>query len=120
VTSVLLCVGCSFDLGVVIASDERTHPFVGIYIIIIRALDRCYHYTVRIGVEICNRAALCEGINGHQPPKPSKFRLLEASTRSEHGRAGATGSVRHKPITSNSDIDLLEKRLTYPKKFARY
>jgi hypothetical protein len=45
---------------------------------------------------------------------PSTFLLLEAPTRSAHGRAGATGSVRHKRVRCNSDIDQFEKHVTAP------
>jgi hypothetical protein len=55
------------------------------------------------GIEVCNRSARCEGTNGRQPHKISTLLLLAAATRSAHDRAGATGSVRHKRIRSNSD-----------------
>jgi hypothetical protein len=54
-------------------------------------------------MEVCNRSAHCEGINGRQPHNPSTLVLLVAPTRSAHGRAGATGSVRHKRVRCNSD-----------------
>jgi hypothetical protein len=52
-----------------------------------------------------DRSAHCEGINGRQPHNLSTFLLLEEPTMSAHGRAGATGSVRHKRVRCNSDID---------------
>jgi hypothetical protein len=60
-------------------------------------------------MEVCNRSAYYEGINGRQPHNLSIFVLLAAPTRSAHGRAGATGSVRHKRVRCNSDIDQYEK-----------
>jgi hypothetical protein len=71
-----------------------------------------------MGIEVCNRSAHSEGINGRQPYNLSTFLLLAAPTRSAHGRAGATGSVRRKRVRCNSDIDQLEKHLTAPQKFA--
>jgi hypothetical protein len=89
----------------------------------VRALVRCYQYTAlrarsATGVEVCNRSAHCEGINGSQPYNPSCFLLLATPTRSAHGSAGATGSVRHKRVRCNSDIVQLEKHLTASQKFA--
>jgi hypothetical protein len=52
---------------------------------------------------VCNRSAHCEGINGCQPHNLCTLLLLAAPTRSAHGRAGATGSVRHKRVWCNSD-----------------
>jgi hypothetical protein len=74
----------------------------------VRALDRCNQYTAlwarsATGIEVCNRPAHCEGINGRQPHYLSTPILLAAPTRSAHGRAGATGSVRHKRVRCNSD-----------------
>jgi hypothetical protein len=66
----------------------------------------------------CAIAQLTEGINGYQPHNRSTFLLLATPTRSAHGRAGATGSVRRKLVRCNSDIDQLEKNLTAPQKFA--
>jgi hypothetical protein len=63
---------------------------------------------------VCNRSAHCEGINGRQTDNLSTFFLLEAPIRSAHGRAGATGSIRHKRVRCNSDIDQLENHLTAP------
>jgi hypothetical protein len=68
--------------------------------------------------EVCNRSAHCEGTDGRQPHILGKFLLLAAPIRSAHGRAGATGSVRHKRVRCNSDIDQSEKHLTDPQKFA--
>jgi hypothetical protein len=75
----------------------------------VRALDRCYQYTaLRAGsatsIEVCNRSAHSEGINGCQPHNLITLLLLAAPTRSAHGRAGATGSVRHKRVRCNSDM----------------
>jgi hypothetical protein len=74
----------------------------------VRALDRCYQHTAlwarrATSIEVCNRSAHCEGINGRQPHDLSTLLLLAAPTRSAHGRAGATGSVRHKRVRCNSD-----------------
>jgi hypothetical protein len=82
----------------------------------IRALVRCYQYTDRSAtiIEVCNRSAHCEGINGRQPHNLSTLILLAEPTRYAHGRARAAGSVRHKGIRCNSDIDQLEKHLTAP------
>jgi hypothetical protein len=68
--------------------------------------------------EVCNRSAHCEVINGRQPHNLSTSLLIAAPTRSTHGRAGATGSVRHKRVRCNSDIDQLENDLTAPQNFA--
>jgi hypothetical protein len=54
-------------------------------------------------MEVCNRSAHCKGLNGCQPHNLSTLLLLAAPTRSAHGRAGATGSVRHKRVRCNSD-----------------
>jgi hypothetical protein len=85
----------------------------------VRALDRCYQYTAlrarsASSTEVCNRSAHCDGINGRQPHNLSTLHLLAAPTRFAHGRAGATGLVRHKRVRCNSDIDQLEKHLTAP------
>jgi hypothetical protein len=44
------------------------------------------------GVDLCNRSAHCEGMNGSQAHNLNTFLLLAASTRSGHERSGATGS----------------------------
>jgi hypothetical protein len=69
-------------------------------------------------IEVLNRLANCEGINGRQPHNLSTLLLLVAPTMSAHRKAGATGSVRHKPIRCNSRIDQVEKHLTAQQKFA--
>jgi hypothetical protein len=51
---------------------------------------------------VCNRSAHREGINGRQPHNLCTLLLLAAPTRSAHGGAGATGSVRHKRVRCNS------------------
>jgi hypothetical protein len=70
------------------------------------------------GIEVFNRSAHCEGINGRQPHNLITFLLLAAPTMSAHERAGATGSILHKRVWCNSDIDQLEKHRTDPQKFA--
>jgi hypothetical protein len=54
-------------------------------------------------VEVCHRSAHCEGINSCQPHNLSIFLLLAVPTGSAHGRADATGLVRHKRVWCNSD-----------------
>jgi hypothetical protein len=44
-------------------------------------------------------------MNGREPQNLSTILVLAAPTRSGHGRAGAKGSVRHKRVRCNSDID---------------
>jgi hypothetical protein len=93
--------------------DTRRRPWsvrisLRIYFYYVRALDRCYPYTASrdrsaTGLEVCNRSAHCEGMNGRLPPVLSTFLLLAAATMSAHGRAGATGSIRHKRERCNSD-----------------
>jgi hypothetical protein len=61
------------------------------------------HYELEAPPEVCNPSAHCEGISGRQPHNLSTLLLLAAPTRSAHGRAGATGSVRHKRVSCNSD-----------------
>jgi hypothetical protein len=72
-----------------LASCPNICPTIFYYV---RALDRCYKYTSlrarsATGIEVCNRSAHCEGINGRQPYNLCTFLLLEARTRSAHGRA---------------------------------
>jgi hypothetical protein len=62
-----------------------------------------------IGIEACNRSAHCEGINESQPRTLGIFLLLAAPTRSAHGSAGATGSVRYKRNRRNLDIDKCDR-----------
>jgi hypothetical protein len=63
----------------------------------------CIVSSKRHRYEVCNRSAHCEGINGRQPHDLSTLLLLAAPTRSAHGRAGATGSDRHKRVRCNLD-----------------
>jgi hypothetical protein len=70
-------------------------------------------------MEVCISPAHYEGIDVRQPHNKRKFLLLLAkSTRSIHGRVGATGLVRHKQTRCNLETDQIERHLTAPQNFA--